>query len=161
MDAQIEQVDLNQTVLEVYGFLEKEAFHRGINVTFELADSLPRIASDRGQLQQVFLNILNNAFAAVDDGGEVVVSSREEDPGGVAVSIRDNGIGMSEETLRHIFEPFFSTRKVAGTGLGLSITYGLVVKLGGRIDVASAPGEGSTFTVYLPREAMDRSAGER
>jgi two-component system NtrC family sensor kinase len=161
MDAQIEQIDLNRAVLEVYSFLEKEAFHRDIEVRFELADDLPRVASDRGQLQQVFLNILNNAFAAVDNGGEVVVASWQEEPEWVAVSIRDNGIGMSEETLRHIFEPFFSTRKMAGTGLGLSITYGLVVKLGGRIDVKSAPGLGSTFTVYLPTGSPDRSAGGR
>jgi two-component system NtrC family sensor kinase len=159
MDTQIEQFDLNQTVLEVYGFLEKEAFHRDIEVRFDLADDPLQIASDRGQLQQVFLNILNNAFEAVEDGGEVVVSSWDEGSGWVAVSIRDNGVGMSDETRRHVFEPFFSTRKMAGTGLGLSITYGLVQKLGGRIDVASAAGQGSTFTVYLPTEAASRSAG--
>jgi two-component system NtrC family sensor kinase len=151
MDAEIEAVDVNQTVLEVYGFLEKEAFHRDIEVRLELADDLPRVASDRGQLQQVFLNILNNSFSAVDDGGQVIVRSWEHDPESVAVSIQDNGVGMSKETMKYIFEPFFSTRKTTGTGLGLSITYGLVVKLGGRIDVKSREGEGSLFTVYLPR----------
>jgi two-component system NtrC family sensor kinase len=160
MDTQIEQIDLNQAVLEVYSFLEKEAFHRDIEVRFELSDDLPRIASDRGQLQQVFLNILNNAFEAVEAGGEVVVTSREVDNDWVAVSIRDNGIGISEDNLRHIFEPFFSTRKMEGTGLGLSITYGLVDKLGGRIDVKSAPGMGSTFTVFLPIGATERTVGE-
>jgi len=152
MDVEIEVVDINHTVLEVYGFLEREAFHRDIEVRLELADDLPRIASDRGQLQQVFLNILNNAFAAVDDGGQVIIKSWEPDEESVAVSIRDDGVGMSTETLRHIFEPFFSTRKTTGTGLGLSITYGLVVKLEGRLDVESTEGEGSMFTVFLPRE---------
>jgi len=162
MDAEIEIVDVNQTVLEVYGFLEKEAFHRDIEVRLDLADDLPRVASDRGQLQQVFLNILNNAFSAVDDGGQVIITSREHDEESVAVSIQDNGIGMSKETMRYIFEPFFSTRKTAGTGLGLSITYGLVVKLGGHIDVESTEGQGTTFTVYLPkgRQAATREESD-
>jgi two-component system NtrC family sensor kinase len=162
MDAEIEIVDVNQTVLEVYGFLEKEAFHRDIEVRLDLTDDLPRVASDRGQLQQVFLNILNNAFSAVDDGGQVIITSREHDAESVAVSIQDNGIGMSKETMRYIFEPFFSTRKTAGTGLGLSITYGLVVKLGGHIDVESTEGEGTTFTVYLPkgRQATTREESD-
>ena len=154
MDAEIEVVDVNQTVLEVYGFLDKEAFHRDIDVRIDLADDLPRVKSDRGQLQQVFLNILNNAFAAVDDGGRVIFTSWDHDPKSVVVSVQDNGIGMSTETMKYIFEPFFSMRKATGTGLGLSITYGLVVKLGGRIDVDSTEGQGTTFTVYLPKERL-------
>jgi two-component system NtrC family sensor kinase len=158
MDVEIETLDLNDVVLEVYGFLEKEAFHRNIEVQLELAKDLPQISSDHGQLQQVFLNILNNAFAAVDDGGMVAVRSWENDKDMVAVSIRDNGVGMSEETKKHIFEPFFSGRMGYGTGLGLSITYGIVNKLGGRIDVETKEGEGTSFTVFLPKKSEQ---GER
>ena len=158
MDVEIETLDLNEVVLEVFGFLEKEAFHRNIEVRLQLADNLPQIFSDHGQLQQVFLNILNNAFTAVGDGGMVVIRSWEDNPDTVAVSIQDNGVGMSEETKKHIFEPFFSGRMGYGTGLGLSITYGIVNKLGGSIDVETKEGEGTTFTVFLPKKAKQ---GER
>jgi two-component system NtrC family sensor kinase len=153
MDVEIRDIDLNEVVEEVYGFLEKEAFHRNIGVNLQLSDELPRISSDYGQLQQVFLNILNNAFHAVEDGGSIVIKSWASDQDFIAVSIEDNGVGMSEETMRHIFEPFFSTRKGYGTGLGLSITYGIIKKLGGRIEVQSKQGEGTNFTVFLPQKA--------
>ncbi|MDH5197042.1 MAG: HAMP domain-containing histidine kinase, partial [Gemmatimonadota bacterium] len=105
---------------------------------------------DRGQLQQVFLNIINNAFAAVDDGGHIEIGIRQEETTDVAVSITDNGIGIPESQIPHIFDPFFTTKKGAGTGLGLSITYGIVQKLGGRIGVTSTVGKGTRFTVTLP-----------
>ena len=152
MDVQIETLNLNDVVMEVYGFLEKEAFHRSIEVRLNLAEDLPEISSDHGQLQQVFINILNNAFTAVEDGGVIGIRSWETENGFLAVSIEDNGVGMSEETKKHIFDPFFSGHKGSGTGLGLSITYGIIKKLGGSIEVQSKPGEGSTFTVVLPRE---------
>jgi two-component system NtrC family sensor kinase len=152
MDVEITSLDLNEVLMEVYGFLEKDAFHRSIVVQLQLAPELPEISSDHGQLQQVFLNILNNAFSAVDDGGKIVITSWEKDQDFVGVSIEDDGIGMSEETKQHIFEPFFSTRKGYGTGLGLSITYGIVKKLGGKIEVQSKEGEGTTFTLFLPKK---------
>ena len=153
MDVEVEVLELNEVLREVMGFLEKEALHRNIDVRLQLAGDLPRIASDRGQLQQVFLNILNNAFQAVDDGGFVSITSWDRDPDTVGVSIQDNGKGMSEETLKHVFEPFFTTKKGSGTGLGLSITYGIVKKLGGDIEVHSKEGQGTTFTVFLPKKA--------
>ncbi len=159
MDVEIETLNLNDVVMEVYGFLEKEAFHRNIEVKVHLAEDLPEISSDHGQLQQVFINILNNAFAAVEDGGKIGIRSWEPENGFIAVSIEDNGIGMSEETKKHIFDPFFSGRKGSGTGLGLSITYGIVKKLGGSIEVQSKPEEGSTFTVILPREVRQEKEG--
>ena len=154
MDVNIIALNINDVISEVLGFLEKEALHRNIELELNLDEELPRIASDHGQLQQVFLNIINNAFAAVDNGGIVKISSWEVDPDSVAISVQDNGHGMSEETRRHIFEPFFTTKKGTGTGLGLSITYGIVKKLGGNIDVKSKLQEGTTFTVYLPKKAV-------
>jgi two-component system NtrC family sensor kinase len=154
MDVTIESIDLNDVLREVLSFLEKEALHRNLVLTLELEEVLPSILSDRGQLQQVFLNILNNAFDAVKDGGQVAIKSRECDPDHVEVSISDNGVGMSEETLRHVFEPFFSTKKGYGTGLGLSITYGIVKKLGGEIKVESKLGEGTLFRVILPKKSQ-------
>lgn len=153
MDVEIEVIDLNEVILEVIGFLESEALHHNVDVRLQLADDLPQISSDHGQLQQIFLNILNNAFSAVEDGGMVIITTWEHDADTVGVSIEDNGVGMSEETRSHIFEPFFSTREGYGTGLGLSITYGIIKKLGGNIEVRSKEEEGTTFTVFLPKKA--------
>ncbi|MEW6112625.1 MAG: ATP-binding protein [Thermodesulfobacteriota bacterium] len=157
MDVEIEILDLNQVVKETAGFLEKEALYRNIRLELDLAAHLPRIASDRGQLQQVFLNILNNSFAAVDDGGRVGIATWEKDIDTVGVTFIDNGCGMSEETLKHIYEPFYTTKKGAGSGLGLSITYGIVKKLGGDIEVQSKVGQGTRFMVYLPKKPRERS----
>jgi two-component system NtrC family sensor kinase len=153
MDVEIEVIDLNEVILEVIGFLENEALHHNVDVQLQLADDLPQISSDHGQLQQIFLNILNNAFSAVENGGMVIITTWEHDADTVGVSIEDNGVGMSEETRSHIFEPFFSTREGYGTGLGLSITYGIIKKLGGNIEVRSKEEEGTTFTVFLPKKA--------
>ncbi|GFM32638.1 two-component sensor histidine kinase [Desulfovibrio subterraneus] len=149
MDVSIEQLDVNDVIRDVLGFLEKEVVKRSVDLRLELSEAAPLIASDRGQLQQVFLNIIGNAFEAIADGGSITIATRTVDDG-VSVSVRDNGCGMSQETLSHIFEPFFTTKKGTGTGLGLSITYGIIRKLGGRIDVHSEVGEGTIFTVLLP-----------
>ncbi len=153
MDVHIEVLDINEVIEEVLGFLEKEAIYRNIDLRLNPAQDLPKISSDRGQLQQVFLNILNNAFEAVPERGWVSVTTREVDSERIAVSIQDNGPGMSPEVLERIFEPFFTTKKISGTGLGLSITYGIVQKLGGKIEVESEVGQGTTFTVFLPKRA--------
>ncbi len=153
MEIEVENLDLNELMQEVLGFLEREALYRNIEITLDLAKDLPRIDSDRGQLQQVFLNILNNAMAAVEDEGRIVITTWEKDPDTVAASIEDDGCGMSEETSRYIFEPFFTTKKEQGTGLGLSITYGIVKKLGGNIDVKSKENQGTKFTVYLSKKS--------
>lgn len=152
MEVEYEELDLNEVLQEVIGFLEKEALHRNINVATKFADDMPLISSDRAQLQQVFLNILANAFAAVEDGGIVKIKSWKEDEDTEGVSIRDNGCGMSEDDLANIFEPFFTTKKGYGTGLGLPITYGIIKKMGGTITVKSIEGVGSTFTIFLPKK---------
>ncbi len=150
MEVQSENIDLNMLLGEVLEFLEKEASYREIGVEFTYAGEPPPIVSDRGQLQQVFLNIINNAFAAVDDGGQIEIGIDRVGQDAVAVTIADDGIGIPEDQLDHIFDPFFTTKKGAGTGLGLSITYGIVQKLGGQISVKSKVGEGTCFTVTLP-----------
>ncbi|HEU6438749.1 MAG TPA: ATP-binding protein [Nitratidesulfovibrio sp.] len=153
MDVNIEQLDVNDVLKETMSFLEQEALHRSITTSVSLDPAMPRIASDRGQLQQVFLNILNNAFAAVQDGGSVTLATWLRDPDTVGVSIKDNGKGMSDEVLRHIFEPFFTTKKTSGTGLGMFITYGIIKRLGGDIAVQSKEGTGTTVSIFLPVKA--------
>jgi two-component system NtrC family sensor kinase len=156
MDVKVETIHLNELLQEVFGFLEKEAFHRNITVSFNLASDLAPIAHDRGQLQQVFLNIINNAFEAVEDGGNISIATKEneKDQGTVEVAIADDGRGIHLDDLKHIFDPFYSKGKEQGTGLGLSISYGIIAKCGGDIRVESKVGKGSTFTVVLPQKCM-------
>ena len=107
-------------------------------------------------MQQVFLNIVNNSFEAVEDGSQIDIIMKAVDTRRVAITIRDRGRGISPEDLEHIFEPFFTTKKESGTGLGLSITYGIVEKLGGQIEVESQVGRGTSFTVTLPTKPQRR-----
>jgi two-component system, NtrC family, sensor kinase len=156
MEVVYEKLDINEVIVEVLGFLEKEALYREVIIDLRLSEELPKISSDIGQLQQVFLNIITNSLAAVNDGGQLIITSRQESDEMIAVSIGDNGCGMSKETVSHIFEPFFTTKKGYGTGLGLPITYGIVEKLGGKIEVDSTQGKGTTFTVLLKIDQFNK-----
>ena len=159
MEVRFEELQLNDVVKEVLGFLEKEALYKNVEIRLQLDENLPRIYSDRGQLQQVFLNLLTNALEAVEEEGLITITSWQDGPDKVAVSVQDNGRGMSKETMEHIFEPFFTTKREYGTGLGLSITYGIVKKLGGDIHVASQESVGTTLTVFLPLKSKDTMEG--
>ncbi|MGD8562380.1 MAG: ATP-binding protein, partial [Desulfarculaceae bacterium] len=145
-----EDIHLEPLIKEVLGFLGREAEYRNIDINLNIPRDIPPIQSDKGQLQQVLLNILNNALAAVKNGGEIHIAVAPDGKGHLVISVADNGVGIPKEHLNSIFEPFFSTKGERGTGLGLSITYGIVQKLGGRIEVESEPGLGTTFTVALP-----------
>jgi len=150
LDVKIEGLNLNEVIDETAGLLAHEAEQRRVNLVLDLAPELPRIESDRGRLQQVILNILNNSLAAISDRGSVVVKTWNQGQGRVAFSITDTGCGMSEDTLKCIFEPFYTTKGSKGTGLGLSITHGIVKRLGGEISVSSQERRGTTFTIVLP-----------
>lgn len=151
MDSLIENVQPVTIITEVLSFLKKEAEYRNIVVNLDPGSKIPVIRSDRGKLQQVFLNIINNAFAAMDVGGRLDITVRYDGSQFITITISDNGCGISEADLGRIFEPFFSTKtKSGGTGLGLSITYGLIQELGGRVQVSSELGKGTRFDVALP-----------
>ena len=133
---------------------------RGTNIDLKLADSFPLIESDRGQLQQIFLNLINNAIEAIDKDGMVTVATSLRTYDTIQVDVTDNGKGIPHEIMSHIFEPFFTTKdgEKKGTGLGLFITYGLIKKLGGNISVRSRIGIGTTFSVIMPTKIkMSRS----
>jgi signal transduction histidine kinase len=150
-EVSIEILNLNDIIKNVTVFLEKEILYKNIRLDLNLKENLPEVRSDKGQLQQVFLNIIKNAIDAVENGGLVVVSTDIKDENMVKVSIKDNGHGISGEDLKHIFEPFFTTKgKGKGTGLGLSITNGIVKNLGGNIFLESEGGKGTTFMVEIP-----------
>jgi two-component system NtrC family sensor kinase len=147
-----ETIHLDALVKEVLGFLGREAEYRNITINRHIPKDMAPIEADKGQLQQVLLNILNNALAAVSDGGEINIAVAQQADDKVGISIADDGMGIAGDDLKRIFEPFFSTKGDKGTGLGLSITYGIIQKMGGHIEVESEPGQGTTFTVILPRK---------
>jgi len=153
MDITLESIDINNLMREVLSFLDKEALYRGIHVNLNLGEFLPVIESDRGQLQQIFLNLINNAIDAIDKDGKVTITTKIRDKNSIQVDVIDNGKGIPQEIISHIFEPFFTTKdsgEKRGTGLGLFITYGIIKKLGGQISVRSSVGVGTTFSVILP-----------
>jgi two-component system NtrC family sensor kinase len=147
-------IDVNDTVREVIRFLEKEILYRNIHLKLNLKKDIPSVIGDKGQLQQVLLNIINNAIDAVEKGGLIEVFTDIKDENAIRVSVRDNGYGIPEDIIKHIFEPFFTTKeKGKGTGLGLSISYGIMRKMGGIILVESKNGNGTTFIVEIPQKA--------
>jgi two-component system NtrC family sensor kinase len=151
MDVKLEEIDINEQIQEVLGFLDRVVLNQKVQISLSLSSTLPKIQSDRGQLQQIFLNILNNAIDAVGEAGQIDVSTKLIGTNTAQVKIKDNGPGIPPDALKKIFEPFFTTKEEGkGTGLGLSITYGLVKKLGGDISVESRLGKGATFTIDLP-----------
>jgi signal transduction histidine kinase len=151
MDSEIEAVDIEAVVHQILAFMEKDAQRRCIAITVTVTGDIPVIEGDRGKLQQVFLNLINNALAAMADGGRLEVSVSRLGPHRVQVTVSDTGHGIPEADLKQVFEPFFSTRQgPAATGLGLSITYGMVTEMGGEIEVESQVDRGTRVTVTLP-----------
>jgi two-component system NtrC family sensor kinase len=151
MEISQDAIDMNDAIQEVIGFLEKEILYRNIRLELNLQENLPKVITDKGQVQQVFLNIINNAIDALKENGYINVTTYAKDDKFIGVAIKDNGSGIQKENLKHIFEPFYSTKeKGEGTGLGLSISYGIVQKLGGTILVESEINKGTTFSVELP-----------
>ena len=150
MEPHLEDVEINRVLNETITFLDSYAKTNNIAIEKDLAADLPIIASDRAELQQVFLNLLTNAVDAVGKDGRVYLTSCRIDSE-IAVSVRDNGPGISKEYQSRIFEPFFTTKQSGkGTGLGLSVTYTIVRNMGGSISLESEEGKGTTFTVRLP-----------
>ncbi|WP_243545387.1 sensor histidine kinase [Pseudodesulfovibrio tunisiensis] len=144
-----ENVDLNHLARETAKFLDNEVLHRNIDVKFDLND-LPEITTDVNQVQQVILNLLENAIDAIGQDGVITVRSATGDQE-VRLSVEDTGTGIPKEYLHKVFDPFFTTKSVGeGTGLGLSIIYSTLRKLGGDITVESEFGKGTVFTVHLP-----------
>ena len=150
-------INLNDALREVIGFLEKEVLFRNITLELHLREDLPNVTSDKGQLEQVVLNIMNNAVDAIEKGGRIEIITDVKDENTLTISIRDNGPGIPENVVKHIFEPFFTTKeKGKGTGLGLSISYGIMQKLGGTISVQSEVNKGTTFTIEIPLKSYGR-----
>lgn len=144
----ISEVDLHAS-LEMSLNLLRNQYKNRIEIHKEYGD-IPKIRGYSGKLNQVFMNLLSNAFHAVREKGDVWIRTRSNGAA-VEVEIEDNGVGIPKEHMKRIFEPFFTTKPVGqGTGLGLSISYGIIEQHQGRIEVSSVPLKGSSFVVTLP-----------
>ncbi|MGB7437244.1 MAG: PAS domain S-box protein [Candidatus Acidiferrum sp.] len=158
-------LDLNTQVKDMEKMLQR-LLGEDIVVRIGLESALGTVKADRGQIEQVIMNLAVNARDAMPSGGTLYVetANREldelytrEHPGSrpgryVVLAVRDSGMGMDRETIAHIFEPFFTTKELGkGTGLGLATVYGIVKQSGGYVAVESSPGEGASFQIFLPR----------
>lgn len=157
MEPVCNDIYINDVLKQTTAFLENEIRFRNIELIWALKPDLPTIQSDAAQIQQVILNLFNNAIDAIDRNGHITVATRyDQEADMVGISIRDDGPGMDKEVQRRIFDPFFTTKKVGeGTGLGLSISYSIINKLGGSIRFESDAGKGTEFIILLPVKHHD------
>lgn len=155
-DPVLENVHLQDYLPEIVKMISNKASVNGINLITDIEPGTPQVFGDKGQLQQVMLNLLNNAMDAVLDrhgvhGGELAIRTRGTDNQQVEIAVQDNGSGISPENLKKIFSPFFTTKPVGkGTGLGLAVCFGIIDSLGGVMEVQSQVNEGTTFFIRLP-----------
>ena len=156
-------VDLGAFISQVTSMITQKASVQGIRLKKEISEQTPLLRADASQLQQVLLNLLNNAIDAITDrhgceGGELSIQAGPDTNGRVKVSVRDNGAGISSDNLKKIFAPFFTTKPPGkGTGLGLYVCYGIIEGMGGTMEVESQRGVGTTFVVRLPASSSGQS----
>ncbi|MEI6153726.1 MAG: ATP-binding protein [Deltaproteobacteria bacterium] len=152
-ELELEEVSLKNTIENVLKIFENRAKEKGLNINVTIQDALPLIQADPFKLEQMFINLIDNAIKYTEEG-EITISITEND-GLIVINVRDTGIGISNEYLPRIFERFYvvdksRSKRLGGTGLGLSIVKHIVMLHKGAIDVESIPGKGTQFTVTLP-----------
>jgi two-component system NtrC family sensor kinase len=151
------EVNLAEFLPSIIRLVEKKASVDGIRIQTDIKPGTPPVFADTAHLEQVLVNLLNNAIYAVVEkngstGGEVRVASGTDENNQVTIAVSDTGSGISKENMEKIFTPFFTTKPVGkGTGLGLPICFGLISEMGGQMEVKSEPGAGTTFTVHLKK----------
>ena len=156
-EPKMEPTDINKAITDDLFFLENQALFHNIQIVKPLETQLPRARGNASQLKPVFMNIIVNAAEAMHGSGTLTITTGlSGDKGEIWVDFSDTGEGIPQENLSRIFDPFFTTKEVGkGTGLGLSTSYGIIDGHGGRIDVKSKVGKGTTFRIELPVEPED------
>jgi len=155
-DSVSEDVDIKSFMSEVFSMVANKASVNGIAVKEMVSEDTPLVHCDPAQLQQVLLNLYNNAIDAIIErhgsgGGKLVIEAGKGEDGKVNISVQDNGSGIGPDNMDKIFSPFFTTKPAGkGTGLGLSVCYGIISNMGGRMEVSSEEGAGTTFLIQLP-----------
>lgn len=150
-DSRLQNISVNELLEEVISLSAQRAKYSNVVINTHFQDDLPLTAMSPSEMQQVILNLINNAVDAMEkSGGTLDITSRLEKDH-LVISVADNGPGIPRDNLARIFDPFFTTKPVGkGTGLGLSICYGIIKKMGGEIDVKSVIGMGTSFHIRLP-----------
>lgn len=155
----MQQRDLRETIngcLRLTDYLIRKG---KVDAHSEVPESPVWVIYDSQQIEQVVINLIQNAVQAMPEGGKLSIELHELN-GGAELQVKDSGEGIAQENLSRIFEPFFTTKPEGqGTGMGLAVSYGIVSRHGGRIDVQSEPGSGSTFTIYLPKQPQEQPEG--
>ncbi|MDM7914691.1 MAG: ATP-binding protein [Candidatus Eisenbacteria bacterium] len=158
-----EPCDINELVRGTVRLVQHQIDLQGLRCELDLAADLPSIVCDPQQIRQAFVAVLINACEAMQGesgSGVLSVTTRRDSEGrGICVQIRDTGVGMDEETRRHLFEPFYTTKE-GGAGLGLAVVYGILEGHGGKVDVESVPGEGTSFRFHLPPQPPENREGQ-
>ena len=161
LQLQLEPVDMKSLILGTCLQISPLIHNKGQQLTTDLADSLPIIRGDGPRLEQVLLNLMNNAVKFTPDGGQIIIRVRPQDDG-VTVHVQDNGIGIAKEQQNMLFKPYSrlnaDRQRHPGLGLGLALSKQVIELHGGRIWVESESGKGSIFSFYLPRRPVQQAA---
>ncbi len=150
-DSTIQEINIKDLIQEIIELTGQRAKYSNVIIETSFQENLPSFRASNTEMQQIFLNLINNAIDAMEKTGGTVNIKVSLEPKNIVVEVADNGPGIPQSNLARIFDPFFTTKPVGkGTGLGLSICYGIIKKIGGEIHVKSVVGLGTTFRVYFP-----------
>jgi two-component system NtrC family sensor kinase len=164
-DFKTQKANLNELINDVMAISSRHSKYGRVKIKLDIHKDLPEFMLPPTELQQMLLNLVNNAIDAVEEDDGCISVTADTDKTNIVIKVSDNGPGISKEDLPRIFDPFFTTKPVGkGTGLGLSICYGIAKRMGGEIHVKSVPGSGTTFRVTIPaiktEEAFVNDSGE-
>ncbi len=150
-DFSVREVLINEIIAEIVSISKQRAKYSKVKIVMQLDPELPKVGASPSEMQQVLLNLINNAIDAIGSGGGNIEITSRRDGAFVTIDVADTGQGIPDAMVNRIFDPFFTTKPVGkGTGLGLSICYGIIKKMGGDITLDSRVGVGTTFHVHLP-----------
>jgi signal transduction histidine kinase len=156
-DLRMQDINVNTMIQEVAALSEKRARYANSRIELVLAPDIPPITASASEMQQIFLNLINNSLDAMESKGGVITITTRKSKNMVEIEIADTGAGIPKANLSRIFDPFYTTKPVGkGTGLGLSICYTIIKNMGGDISVASQMDIGTTFTIHLPLTEVKR-----
>jgi two-component system NtrC family sensor kinase len=150
-DSRIVEISVTNLLTEIAYLSSQRAKYSNVEIKTNFEENLPPIPASETEMQQVFLNLVNNALDAMEKTGGTITLGAKRTGNDIIVTVSDNGPGIADANMARVFDPFYTTKPVGkGTGLGLSICYGIIKKIGGDINVHSTKGEGATFEIRFP-----------
>jgi two-component system NtrC family sensor kinase len=160
-DSRIIDISIRELLEEIVSLSSQRAKYSNIEILTRFEDDLAPISASETEMQQVFLNLVNNAMDAMEKTGGKITLTAERQNDEIVVTVADDGPGIADANLARVFDPFYTTKPVGkGTGLGLSICYGIIKKIGGDIQVHSLKGQGATFKIHIPCSAQEKAPGQ-